>query len=116
MQPDLAIHAAALEPPGETRMMRVVMPEMLNHHGTMFGVQALGMMDVTGFVAATRLGGQAPGIARSRPGDMFVGVARREFEFGFEAGLAFDLPAREGTTAVHEAKVGRVDPLITIAR
>lgn len=55
MQPDLdAIHAAALEPPRETRMMRVVMPEMLNHHGTMFGGQALGMMDVTGFVAATR--------------------------------------------------------------
>ncbi|MCB0880851.1 MAG: acyl-CoA thioesterase [Thermoleophilia bacterium] len=55
MEPDLdAIHAAALAPPGETRMMRVVMPEMLNHHGTMFGGQALAMMDVAGFVAATR--------------------------------------------------------------
>ena len=44
----------ALAPPGETRMVQVVMPEMLNHHGTLFGGHALRMMDVAGFVAATR--------------------------------------------------------------
>ena len=43
-----------LAPPGETRMVQVVMPEMLNHHGTLFGGHALRMMDVAGFVAATR--------------------------------------------------------------
>lgn len=44
----------ALDPPHETRLVQVVMPEMLNHHGTMFGGHALRMMDVAGFVAATR--------------------------------------------------------------
>ncbi len=48
------IHEAAVEPPSETRMIQVVMPEMLNHQGTLFGGQALAMMDTAGFVAATR--------------------------------------------------------------
>lgn len=48
------VHRAALEPPRDTRMMQLVMPQMLNHHGTLFGGQALAMMDTVGFVAATR--------------------------------------------------------------
>lgn len=48
------LHASALAPPDETRMIQVVMPEMLNHQGTLFGGQALAMMDTAAFVAATR--------------------------------------------------------------
>lgn len=51
---DTDTHTQALAPPDETRMLQVVMPEMLNHHGTLFGGQALAMMDTAGFVAATR--------------------------------------------------------------
>jgi uncharacterized protein (TIGR00369 family) len=51
---DAALHADALLPPGETRMTDVVMPEQLNHHGTLFGGHALAMMDRAAFVAATR--------------------------------------------------------------
>lgn len=47
-------HDRAVEAPAETRLVQVVMPEMLNHHGTLFGGHALRMMDVAGFVAATR--------------------------------------------------------------
>jgi uncharacterized protein (TIGR00369 family) len=47
-------HADAVAAPDETRLVQVVMPEMLNHHGTLFGGHALRMMDVAGFVAATR--------------------------------------------------------------
>jgi uncharacterized protein (TIGR00369 family) len=47
-------HDVSLLPPAETRLVHVVMPEMLNHHGTLFGGHALRMMDVAGFVAATR--------------------------------------------------------------
>lgn len=47
-------HAAALAPPPETRMTEVVFPQQLNHHGTLFGGEALSMMDRAAFVAATR--------------------------------------------------------------
>ncbi len=48
------IHRDATAPPTETRLVEVVMPEMLNHQGTLFGGDALAMMDTAGFVAATR--------------------------------------------------------------
>jgi acyl-CoA hydrolase len=35
-------------------MVEVVFPQFLNHHGTLFGGQALRMMDTAAFVAATR--------------------------------------------------------------
>lgn len=47
-------HAAALAPPTETRIAEVVFPQQLNHHGTLFGGEALSMMDRAAFVAATR--------------------------------------------------------------
>jgi uncharacterized protein (TIGR00369 family) len=37
-----------------TRMMQVVYPQHLNHQGTLFGGEALRMMDTAAFVAATR--------------------------------------------------------------
>ena len=51
---DSALHAPALVPPPETRMTEVVFPQQLNHHGTLFGGEALSMMDRAAFVAATR--------------------------------------------------------------
>jgi acyl-CoA hydrolase len=46
------------EPPtgaGETtRFVEVVFPQHLNHHGNLFGGEALRMMDTAAFVAATR--------------------------------------------------------------
>jgi len=51
---DIALHAPALAPPPETRMTEVVFPQQLNHHGTLFGGEALSMMDRAAFVAATR--------------------------------------------------------------
>jgi uncharacterized protein (TIGR00369 family) len=37
-----------------TRMVEVVFPQHLNHHGNLFGGQALRMMDTAAFTAATR--------------------------------------------------------------
>ena len=51
---DMHLHAPALVPPPETRMTEVVFPQQLNHHGTLFGGEALSMMDRAAFVAATR--------------------------------------------------------------
>lgn len=51
---DTALHTPALAPPPETRMTEVVFPQQLNHHGTLFGGEALSMMDRAAFVAATR--------------------------------------------------------------
>ncbi len=48
------LHRQATAPPTETRFVEVVMPEMLNHQGALFGGEALAMMDTAGFVAATR--------------------------------------------------------------
>ena len=38
----------------QTRMSEVVFPQHLNHHGNLFGGQALRMMDTAAFTAATR--------------------------------------------------------------
>ena len=43
-----------LAPPAITRMTDIVLPEQLNHRGTLFGGVALSMMDRAAFVAATR--------------------------------------------------------------
>ena len=46
--------ADALAAPAVTRMTDIVLPEQLNHRGTLFGGVALSMMDRAAFVAATR--------------------------------------------------------------
>ena len=38
----------------ETRVTHVVFPGQTNHHGTLFGGEALSMMDSAAFIAATR--------------------------------------------------------------
>ena len=49
-----AQYSAALAAPAVTSMTDIVMPEQLNHRGTLFGGVALSMMDRAAFVAATR--------------------------------------------------------------
>lgn len=44
-----------VDAPQVTRMTQVVYPHHLNHHGNLFGGEALQMMDTAAFVAATRL-------------------------------------------------------------
>ncbi|MBZ9752533.1 acyl-CoA thioesterase [Deinococcus sp. HMF7604] len=39
---------------GETRVTHVVFPGDTNHHGTLFGGEALALMDSAAFIAATR--------------------------------------------------------------
>lgn len=38
----------------ETRMVKMVFPNQTNHYGTLFAGEALSMMDLTAFIAASR--------------------------------------------------------------
>ncbi|MCP2014700.1 acyl-CoA hydrolase [Deinococcus sp. HSC-46F16] len=56
-----SLNAAAIHPlcpphlaPSETRITHVVFPGTTNHHGTLFGGEALAYMDSAAFIAATR--------------------------------------------------------------
>jgi acyl-CoA hydrolase len=60
-----------------TRFIEVVFPQHLNHHGTLFGGEALRMMDTAAFVAATR---------RARRTMVTVGVEH----------VAYEAPVRHG--------------------
>lgn len=60
-----------------TRFIEVVFPQHLNHHGTLFGGEALRMMDTAAFVAATR---------RARRTMVTVGVKE----------VAYEAPVRHG--------------------
>jgi len=51
---DPADYSEVLAAPAVTRMTDIVLPEQLNHRGTLFGGVALSMMDRAAFVAATR--------------------------------------------------------------
>ena len=51
---DPAPYSEVLAAPAVTRMTDIVLPEQLNHRGTLFGGVALSMMDRAAFVAATR--------------------------------------------------------------
>jgi len=74
---------------GPTRMVEVVFPQFLNHHGTLFGGQALRMMDTAAFVAATR---------RARRTMVTVGVED----------VAFTAPVRHGEIVEVAAQVSTV--------
>lgn len=48
-------HSSAPSPyAGETRITHIVFPGTTNHHGTLFGGEALSYMDSAAFIAATR--------------------------------------------------------------
>lgn len=82
----------------ETRYIEVVFPQHLNHHGTLFGGEALRMMDTAAFVAATR---------RARRTMVTVGVEN----------VVYEAPVRPGEIVEIEAVVaqtGRTSVVIDV--
>jgi uncharacterized protein (TIGR00369 family) len=65
------IHAGELI---EARMIEMVFPEQTNHLGTLFGGQALAMMDKAAFIAASRYARRAVVTASSERVDFHVPV------------------------------------------
>lgn len=58
----------------ETRMIEIVFPEQTNHYGTLFGGQALAMMDKAAFIVASRYSRCAVVTASSEKCDFHVPV------------------------------------------
>ena len=78
--------AGQAELPGpEVRMARMVFPDQTNHMGTLFGGQALSMMDEACFVAASRL---------ARKTCVTVQVDRIDFTVPVRAGELVEVVAR----------------------
>jgi uncharacterized protein (TIGR00369 family) len=82
----------------EVRLAELVMPNHTNHHGTLFGGHALGLMDHAGWVAATR---------RARRTMVTVASDRVEFKVPVRAGQLVELVARV-------AKVGRTSVTVGV--
>lgn len=78
----------------EVRLAELVMPNRTNHHGTLFGGHALGLMDHAGWVAATRC---------ARRTMVTVASDRVEFKVPVRAGQLVELVAR--VTAVGRTSV-----------
>ena len=58
----------------ESRLLDVVFPEQSNHYGTLFGGQALALMDKAAFVVASRYARRAVVTARSERVDFHVAI------------------------------------------
>src|SRR5918999_3753081 len=71
--------------PNEVRLAQLVMPDQTNHHGTLFGGHALGLMDHAGWIAATRY---------ARRPMVTVASDRVEFKVPVRAGQLVELVAR----------------------
>lgn len=81
-------------PGSEIRMLELIEPFHTNHYGTLFGGNALGMMDKAGYLAATR---------HARRTFVTVASDRVEFKVPVRAGQLVELVARvvrEGRTSV----------------
>lgn len=92
---------------GEVRMVELIFPHQTSHFGTLFGGNALGLMDKAGFLAATRYARRT-----------FVTVAsdRVEFKVPVRAGQLVELVARvtgEGRTSVTVAVDMYVEELLS---
>jgi acyl-CoA hydrolase len=75
-------------PPGkltEARMVEMVFPEQTNHYGTLFGGQALALMDKAAFIVASRYARRAVVTASSE---------RCDFHFPVRQGQLVELHAR----------------------
>jgi len=82
----------------EVRLAELVMPNHTNHHGTLFGGHALGLMDHAGWVAATRC---------ARRTMVTVASDRVEFKVPVHAGQLVELVARV-------ARVGRTSVTVGV--
>jgi acyl-CoA hydrolase len=69
----------------EVRLAELIMPNRTNHHGTLFGGHALGLMDHAGWVAATRY---------ARATMVTVASDRVEFKVPVRAGQLVELVVR----------------------
>jgi uncharacterized protein (TIGR00369 family) len=58
----------------ETRLIEMVFPEQTNHYGTLFGGQALALMDKAAFIAASRYARRTVVTASSEKVDFHVPV------------------------------------------
>lgn len=58
----------------ECRLIEMVFPEQTNHYGTLFGGQALALMDKAAFIVASRYARRAVVTARSEKCDFHVPV------------------------------------------
>lgn len=58
----------------EARLIEMVFPEQTNHYGTLYGGQALALMDKAAFIAASRYARRALVTARSERVDFHVPV------------------------------------------
>jgi uncharacterized protein (TIGR00369 family) len=58
----------------EARLIEIVFPEQTNHYGTLFGGQALALMDKAAFIAASRYARRAVVTASSERVDFHVPV------------------------------------------
>lgn len=63
----------------ETRMVEMVFPTQTNHYGTLFGGQALSLMDRSAFITATRYSRQAMVTASSERVDFKAPVKQGQF-------------------------------------
>ena len=84
--------------PNEVRLAQLVMPNQTNHHGTLFGGHALGLMDHAGWIAATRY---------ARRTMVTVASDRVEFKVPVRAGQLVELVARV-------ARVGRTSVTVAV--
>ena len=82
----------------EVRLAELVMPNHTNHHGTLFGGHALGLMDHAGWVAATRC---------ARRTMVTVASDRVEFKVPVRAGQLVELVARV-------TKIGRTSVAVAV--
>lgn len=81
----------SLKDTGETRLVDMVFPEQTNHYGTLFGGQALALMDKTAFIVASR-------------------YARRSVVTASSRQIDFHKPARQGQLV---ELVGRIEKVGT---
>lgn len=79
-----------------TRIVEVVYPQHLNHHGTLFGGEALRMMDTAAFVAASR---------RARRTMVTVAVENVTFDAPVHHGEIVEIYARVAETGRTSVKV-----------
>jgi acyl-CoA hydrolase len=79
-----------------TRTVEVVYPGHLNHHGTLFGGEALRMMDTAAFVAATR---------HARRTMVTVAVERVDYEAPVHEGEIVEIDAVVAETGRTSVKV-----------
>ena len=82
----------------EVRLAELIMPNRTNHHGTLFGGHALGLMDHAGWVAATRC---------ARRTMVTVASDRVEFKVPVRAGQLVELVARV-------ARIGRTSVTVGV--